>query len=28
LCMTACPAGAIIIKDRFAETVADAYASL
>ncbi len=28
LCMTACPAGAIIIKDRFVETVADTYASL
>ena len=28
LCVTACPAGAITIKDRFAETVADAYASL
>jgi len=28
LCVTACPAGAITIKDNFAESVADAYASL
>ena len=28
LCVTACPVGAITIKDSFAETVADAYASL
>ena len=28
LCVTACPAGAIAIKDSFAESVADAYASL
>ena len=28
LCVTACPAGAITIKDMFAETVADTYASL
>ena len=27
LCVTACPAGAITIKDKLAETVADAYAS-
>jgi heterodisulfide reductase subunit A-like polyferredoxin len=28
LCVTACPAGAVTIKDSFLETVANAFASL